>query len=53
MSTAGVDKGVFAWLAVNYKLAALGYARGETTGIVHLGGADMQVQSCIFAYLIS
>lgn len=50
MSNAGVDKGVFAWVAVNYDLGALGYAHRETTGIVHLGGADMQVWCAILAY---
>ncbi|CAM8889243.1 unnamed protein product [Rhodiola kirilowii] len=39
----GVDEGVFAWVAANYALGTLGGTPRETTGIVELGGASMQV----------
>uniref|UniRef100_A0A7N0URE1 Apyrase n=1 Tax=Kalanchoe fedtschenkoi TaxID=63787 RepID=A0A7N0URE1_KALFE len=39
----GVDEGVLAWVAANYALGMLGRKPRETTGIVELGGAGMQI----------
>lgn len=40
---AGQEEGVYSWVAVNYALGSLGSEPQETTGIVELGGASMQV----------
>ncbi|KAM7497029.1 hypothetical protein LguiA_021443 [Lonicera macranthoides] len=37
------EEGVYAWVAANYALGTLGKEPQETTGIVELGGASLQV----------
>ncbi|KAJ4834854.1 hypothetical protein Tsubulata_012957 [Turnera subulata] len=37
------DKGVYAWVAVNYILGSLGGEPDKTTGVVELGGTSLQV----------
>ena len=39
----GEDEGFYAWVAANYALGSLGGEPQETTGIVELGGASLQV----------
>lgn len=39
----GQEEGVYSWVAVNYALGSLGSEPQETTGIVELGGASMQI----------
>lgn len=39
----GADEGIYAWVAANYALGTLGGARQDTTGIIELGGASIQV----------
>lgn len=39
----GADEGFYAWVAANYALGSLGGEPQETTGIVELGGASLQV----------
>lgn len=39
----GEDEGIYAWVAANYALGTLGGEPQETTGIVDLGGASLQV----------
>ncbi|KAA8544433.1 hypothetical protein F0562_022527 [Nyssa sinensis] len=39
----GQEEGLYAWVAANYALGTLGGEPQETTGIVQLGGASMQV----------
>lgn len=39
------EEGVYAWVAANYALGTLGKEPQETTGIVELGGASLQVLS--------
>ncbi|XP_068494625.1 probable apyrase 6 isoform X1 [Phaseolus vulgaris] len=41
----GEEQGIFSWVAVNYALGNLGREPQETTGIVELGGASLQVTS--------
>lgn len=42
----GSDEGVYAWVAANYALGTLGGDPENTTGILELGGASAQVDSC-------
>ncbi|XBI09928.1 hypothetical protein VPH35_137366 [Triticum aestivum] len=39
----GADEGIYAWVAANYALGTLGGARQDTTGIIELGGASIQI----------
>ncbi|KAL9421236.1 hypothetical protein AB3S75_038741 [Citrus x aurantiifolia] len=39
----GSDEGVYAWIVANYALGTLGGDPSETTGIIELGGASVQV----------
>lgn len=39
----GEEEGFYAWVAANYALGTLGGEPQETTGIVELGGASLQV----------
>ncbi|XP_077248923.1 putative apyrase 6 [Tasmannia lanceolata] len=39
----GQEEGVYAWVAANYAMGTLGGDPEETTGIIELGGASMQV----------
>ncbi|GAA0184421.1 nucleotide phosphatase [Lithospermum erythrorhizon] len=39
----GSDEGVYAWVVSNYALGTLGGDPQQTTGIIELGGASMQV----------
>ncbi|KAG4917987.1 hypothetical protein AAZX31_20G049900 [Glycine max] len=41
----GEEQGISSWVAVNYALGNLGREPQETTGIVELGGASLQVTS--------
>ncbi|TKY50019.1 apyrase 6 [Spatholobus suberectus] len=41
----GEEQGISSWVAVNYVLGNLGREPQETTGIVELGGASLQVTS--------
>lgn len=41
----GDEQGISSWVAVNYALGNLGREPQETTGIVELGGASLQVFS--------
>ncbi|XP_027932302.1 probable apyrase 6 isoform X4 [Vigna unguiculata] len=41
----GEEQGISSWVAVNYALGNLGREPQETTGIVELGGASLQVAS--------
>ncbi|KAH1215165.1 putative apyrase 6 [Glycine max] len=41
----GEEQGISSWVAVNYALGNLGREAQETTGIVELGGASLQVTS--------
>jgi len=41
----GEEQGISSWVAVNYALGNLGREPQETTGIVELGGASLQVFS--------
>ena len=41
----GEEQGISSWVAVNYALGNLGREAQETTGIVELGGASLQVFS--------
>ncbi|CAJ1964894.1 unnamed protein product [Sphenostylis stenocarpa] len=41
----GEEQGISSWVAVNYALGKLGREPQETTGIVELGGASLQVTS--------
>ncbi|MCO5598051.1 hypothetical protein L7F22_052141 [Adiantum nelumboides] len=40
---AGLDEGVFAWVAANYALGTLGRNTEDTVGIIELGGASAQI----------
>ncbi|KAK3123507.1 hypothetical protein QOZ80_8AG0631980 [Eleusine coracana subsp. coracana] len=39
----GAEEGIYAWVAANYALGTLGGDSRETTGIIELGGASVQV----------
>ncbi|WCJ41556.1 GDA1/CD39 nucleoside phosphatase family protein [Euphorbia peplus] len=39
------EKGVYAWMAVNYAFGTLGGDPADTTGVVELGGSSLQVTS--------
>ncbi|TVU05744.1 hypothetical protein EJB05_48925 [Eragrostis curvula] len=39
----GAEEGIYAWVAANYALGTLGGDSRETTGIIELGGASIQV----------
>uniref|UniRef100_A0ACD6AHJ3 Uncharacterized protein n=1 Tax=Avena sativa TaxID=4498 RepID=A0ACD6AHJ3_AVESA len=39
----GAEEGIYAWVAANYALGTLGGATQDTTGIIELGGASIQV----------
>lgn len=41
----GEEQGVYAWVSANYALGTLNSDPRETTGIVELGGASLQVLS--------
>lgn len=41
----GEEQGVYAWVSANYALGTLNSEPRETTGIVELGGASLQVLS--------
>ena len=39
----GAEEGIYAWVAANYALGTLGGDPNDTTGIIELGGASVQV----------
>ncbi|XP_062191893.1 probable apyrase 6 isoform X2 [Phragmites australis] len=39
----GAEEGIYAWVAANYALGTLGGDSQDTTGIIELGGASVQV----------
>ncbi|XP_066331319.1 probable apyrase 6 isoform X3 [Miscanthus floridulus] len=39
----GAEEGIYAWVAANYALGTLGGDLNDTTGIIELGGASVQV----------
>uniref|UniRef100_A0A804LWC0 Apyrase 6 n=1 Tax=Zea mays TaxID=4577 RepID=A0A804LWC0_MAIZE len=39
----GAEEGIYAWVAANYALGTLGGDPNDTTGIIELGGASIQV----------
>ncbi|KQJ98473.1 probable apyrase 6 isoform X2 [Brachypodium distachyon] len=39
----GAEEGIYAWVAANYALGTLGGGNQDTTGIIELGGASIQV----------
>ncbi|CAM0911346.1 unnamed protein product [Alopecurus aequalis] len=39
----GAEEGIYAWVAANYALGTLGGCTQDTTGIIELGGASIQV----------
>lgn len=39
----GAEEGIYAWVAANYALGALGGDPNDTSGIIELGGASVQV----------
>lgn len=48
----GSDEGVYAWVVANYGLGTLGGDPLQTTGIIELGGASVQVWFIIPDYLM-
>lgn len=46
----GSDEGVYAWIVANYALGTLGGDPSETTGIIELGGASVQVPFPSFSF---
>jgi apyrase len=40
----GAEEGIYAWVAANYALGTLGGDPNDTTGIIELGGASVQVR---------
>jgi apyrase len=44
----GAEEGIHAWVAANYAQGTLGGDSRETTGIIELGGASVQVRGITF-----
>jgi apyrase len=44
----GAEEGIYAWVAANYAQGTLGGDSRETTGIIELGGASVQVPGITF-----